>query len=60
MSKTTLESIVEEVKKAESIVLLTHESPDGDALGSTLAMYNSLKQLGKEPDVVIPKYNRIF
>ena len=60
MSKTTLDSIVEEVKKAESIVILTHESPDGDAVGSTLAMYNALKQLGKEPEVVIPKYNRIF
>lgn len=57
---TTLDNIVEEVKKAESIVILTHESPDGDAVGSVLAMYNALKQLGKNADVIVPKYSRIF
>ena len=31
---TTLDNIVEEIKKAESIVILTHETPDGDAIGS--------------------------
>ena len=57
---TTLESIVQEIKKAESIILLTHESPDGDAIGSSLAMYNALKQIGKEPDIVMPEYPRTF
>ena len=47
---TTLDSIVEEIKKAESIVVLTHETPDGDAIGSSLAMYNALKQIGKSVD----------
>ena len=28
----TLDEILEEIKKAESIVILTHESPDGDAV----------------------------
>ena len=45
---TTLDNIVEEIKKAESIVVLTHETPDGDAIGSSLAMYNALKQIGKK------------
>lgn len=40
---TTLDNIVEEIKKAESIVLLTHETPDGDTIGSSLAMYNAVK-----------------
>ena len=57
---TTLENIVEEIKKAESIVVLTHETPDGDAIGSALAMYNALKQLGKNPDVIIPECPRNF
>ena len=33
----TLDEIFEEIKQAESIVILTHESPDGDAIGSSLA-----------------------
>ena len=28
----TLDEILIEIKKAESIVILTHESPDGDAI----------------------------
>lgn len=57
---TTLDSIVEEIKKAESIVVLTHETPDGDAIGSSLAMYNALKQIGKNVDVIIPECPRNF
>ena len=49
---TTLDNIVEEIKKAESIVVLTHETPDGDAIGSSLAMYNALKQIGKKVDII--------
>ena len=33
----TLDTILEEIKKAEKIVILTHELPDGDAIGSSLA-----------------------
>ena len=39
----TLDNILEEIKKAESIVILTHENPDGDAVGSSIAMYLGLK-----------------
>jgi len=28
----TLDIIVEEIKSAESIIILTHENPDGDAI----------------------------
>ena len=56
----TLDNILEEIKKAEKIVILTHETPDGDAVGSSLAMKLALKQLGKEVDVIIPKYSRTF
>lgn len=53
----TLDNILQEIKKAKSIVLLTHENPDGDAVGSTLAMYEALRQLGKENvDLIIPEY----
>ena len=56
----TIDNIIEEIKKAESIAILTHESPDGDAVGSSLAMYLALKQMGKNPDVIIPKYSKVF
>ena len=57
----TLDNILEEINKAESIVILTHENPDGDAVGSSLALYNALKNYGKENiDVIIPEYSRCF
>jgi len=56
----TLDNILEEINKAESIVILTHENPDGDAVGGSLALYNALKNYGKNPDIIIPEYSRCF
>lgn len=56
----TLDNIKEEIQKASKIVILTHESPDGDAIGSSLAVYNALKQLNKNVDVVIPEHPETF
>ncbi len=56
----TLDNILEEIKKAEKIVILTHENPDGDAIGSSLAMDLAIRQLGRNPDVIIPEYSRLF
>ncbi len=56
----TLDNILEEIKKANKIVILTHEHPDGDAIGSSLAMYMALKALGKNPDLIIPELPRIY
>ena len=33
-----LEKLARIIKKAKSVVLVTHKDPDGDALGSTLAL----------------------
>lgn len=56
----TLDNILEEINKANKIVILTHENPDGDAVGSSLAMKLALKQLGKEADLIIPEYPKEF
>lgn len=56
----TLDNILEEIKKAESIAILTHENPDGDAVGSSIAMYLGLKEIGKTPDIIIPEFPRAF
>ena len=56
----TLDNILEEIKKANSIVVLTHESPDGDAIGSSLGMHMALKSLGKSNDVIMTEFPRTF
>ena len=56
----TLDNIIEEINNAKNIVILTHENPDGDAIGSSLAMYTALKQIGKNVDVIIPEYPKTF
>lgn len=56
----TLDNMLEEIKNANSIIILTHENPDGDAIGSSLAMYMALKQMGKTPDLIIPEFPRTF
>jgi phosphoesterase RecJ-like protein len=42
------EAIVEGIRSAENIILLTHVHPDGDALGSSLGMAEILRGMGKE------------
>lgn len=56
----TLDNIVEEIDKAKSIVILTHENPDGDAVGSSLALYIALKEQGKDIDIIIPEYSKVY
>lgn len=57
---STLDNMLEEINKANSIVILTHENPDGDAVGTALALYTALKQYGKNPDIILPEYPQIF
>ena len=56
----TLDEILEEIKVAEKIIILTHESPDGDAIGSSLAMKLALEELGKQADVIISEIPRMY
>ena len=42
------------IDTAERIVILTHLSPDGDAIGSSLALYHFLKEVGKNSVVIVP------
>ena len=44
----------EEISKAKKIVISTHVNPDGDAIGSSLAMWHYLKNIGKEVTIVVP------
>jgi bifunctional oligoribonuclease and PAP phosphatase NrnA len=44
----TREQVVEELREGTRFVLVTHENPDGDALGSLVAMHGLLSALGKD------------
>lgn len=41
-------SLADALKKAQKILLCTHINPDGDAIGSTLAVCHALKKMGKD------------
>lgn len=52
--------LLEVIKKANNIAIMAHESPDGDAIGSVLAMYLALEQLGINADAIVPTYPKMF
>ena len=42
------------LEESTKIVLTCHVRPDGDAIGSTLGLWNLLKTMGKDPFVIVP------
>jgi phosphoesterase RecJ-like protein len=46
--ETATAAIVDELLGTERFLITTHEGPDGDALGSSLALHEALTQLGKD------------
>ncbi len=56
----TLDDIKEVIKNNSTFVIFAHENPDGDAVGSCLAMYNVLKNLGKKVEVVMDEHPASF
>jgi phosphoesterase RecJ-like protein len=47
-AKATRSQVLAELRESDRFVLVTHENPDGDALGSLVAMHELLKALGKD------------
>ena len=47
-------NIEEILKKSKKIVITTHQSPDGDAIGSSLALFGYLVKKGFDVSVVVP------
>jgi phosphoesterase RecJ-like protein len=45
---TAREQVLQELREGEKFLLTTHENPDGDALGSLVAMNETLRALGKD------------
>ncbi len=42
------------INDSQTIVLCCHQNPDGDAMGSMLGLGDVLRQMGKEPLMVVP------
>ena len=58
LSKVILQSNIDKVAKifdlAENIVIVTHVSPDGDALGSSLGLLHFLETQEKNVHIIVP------
>lgn len=48
--------IKEMLAESRNVVITCHTGPDGDAIGSSLAMYEYLKRKGKQVVVIVPNY----
>jgi phosphoesterase RecJ-like protein len=51
------EQVIAHLRDDQRFVLATHENPDGDALGSLLAMQGLLKALGKDSSMFISPHD---
>src|SRR5476651_2858545 len=49
-----LASLIELLAQPQKIVITTHHKPDGDAMGSSLGLYNYLIQQGHHVKVIAP------
>ena len=58
ISKIIAEDLIHKVQRAldnaEKIAIVVHVGPDGDAMGSSLGWWHYLKNIDKEPVVVVP------
>ena len=52
--RVTIEALAEWLKAQDDVVLLGHVSPDGDAVGSNLAVWHALRAMGKRAVVCLP------
>lgn len=54
LSEAEIATLKENINNSNRIVICCHKSPDGDALGSSLAWAEYLRTQGKEPDIIVP------
>ena len=52
-TNTTVEDLAERLKSSGPVLILTHAKPDGDALGTSLALHRGLGQLGVSSTVLL-------
>ncbi|MBR3272917.1 MAG: DHH family phosphoesterase [Clostridia bacterium] len=52
--RVTIEQLTDWLRDRDDIVVMGHVSPDGDATGSTLALWHALRAMGKRAVVCLP------
>ena len=52
-TEVDLAAVAEALRSHDRFIVTTHENPDGDALGSLLAMTFALRELGKDADMYL-------
>ena len=55
-----MNNILKAIDDSKHILLLVHENPDGDAIGSLMAMYQLLKNMDKDVTCVVPEMPMTF
>ncbi len=53
INKEALDACFDKIKKSNKVIITTHINPDGDAIGSALALYFAIKHLEKEVEIYI-------
>ncbi|HUE25769.1 MAG TPA: bifunctional oligoribonuclease/PAP phosphatase NrnA [Solirubrobacteraceae bacterium] len=51
--RSSRDQTLDELRSSQRLIVVTHENPDGDALGSLVAMQQILEALGKDSDPFI-------
>ena len=59
-SQIELDNIIEVISKANRIGIFTHINPDGDAIGSSMALFLGLRKINKDVEIVADEYSRCF
>ena len=54
MTNSDIEALKQLLSQPKKIAIIPHRSPDGDAMGSTLAMYHFLKKMNHQSIVIAP------
>jgi phosphoesterase RecJ-like protein len=54
ISQQQSEQLLALIRESDTIVCVCHRSPDGDAIGAVLGWAECLRQMGKEPQMIVP------
>ena len=54
INSTQINELRQIIDGAQNIIITCHRSPDGDALGSSLALSRYLQSQGKDVNIIIP------
>ena len=54
IDKKSIKALAQLIEQCNNVVITCHVKPDGDAVGSTLALFHILSTLGKAAHIITP------